>query len=60
MGNILKWKMNYGVIAQIKELFGVTKRIDERIEEGDFQWFGHVDRMENDKFAKRFYVGVCW
>ena len=32
-------------------------RIDERIDEDVLHWFGHVERMENDKFAKRVYVG---
>ena len=22
-------------------------------------WFGHVERIENDKIAKKVYVGVC-
>ena len=24
-----------------------------------FQWFSHVERMENDSILKRVYVGVC-
>ena len=31
--------------------------IDERIYEGVFRWFGHVERMENDRIAKRVDVG---
>ena len=27
------------------EACGVTKRVDERIDEGVFRWFGHVERM---------------
>ena len=23
------------------------------------QWFGHVERMENDRIDKRVYVGEC-
>ena len=30
---------------------------DERIDEGVLRWFGHVERMENDRIAKRVYVG---
>ena len=37
-------------------MHGVTKRADERIDEGVLQWFVHV---ENDRIAKRFYVGEC-
>ena len=33
--------------------------VDERINEGVLRWFGHVERMENDRFAKRVYVGEC-
>ena len=37
----------------------MTKRVDEKIDEGVLQWFGHVERMENDRIAKRVYVGEC-
>ena len=30
---------------------------DERIDEGVLRWFDHVERMENDRIAKRVYVG---
>ena len=29
----------------------------KRIGEGVFQWFGHGERLENDRIAKRVYVG---
>ena len=45
--------------ARIRELCGVRKGLDERIDEGVLQWFGHVKRMERDKIAKRFYAGEC-
>ena len=32
-------------------------RSDEKIDEGVLRWFGHVERMENDRIAKRVYVG---
>ena len=41
----------------IRELCGVTKEVDERIDENVLRWFGHVERMENDKIEKRVYVG---
>ena len=28
--------------------------------DGVLQWFGHMERMENDRIAKRVYVGECW
>ena len=34
--------------ALIRELCGVTKGLDERIDVGVLWWFGHVERMEND------------
>ena len=34
-------------------------RSDERIDEGVLRWFGHVERMENDRNVKRVYVGEC-
>ena len=42
--------------AWIREFCGVTKGIDERIDEGVLRWFGHVERMKNDRLAKRVYV----
>ena len=43
--------------ARIRDLFGVTKGVDERIDEGVLWWLGHVERIENDRTAKRVYVG---
>ena len=40
------------------ELWGVKKGMDERIEEDVRRWFSHVEMMENDRTAKRVYVGV--
>ena len=45
--------------AWIRELCGVKKVLDERIYESVHWWFGHVERMENDRIAKRVYVGEC-
>ena len=39
--------------ARIRELGKVTEGVDEGIP----GWFGHVERMENDRIVKRFYVG---
>ena len=38
--------------ARIKELSGVMKGVNEKIEEGAVRWFGHVERMEKDRIAK--------
>ena len=45
--------------AQIRQLCGVTKNIDENIDEGVLQWFDHVESMKNDRIAKSVYVGEC-
>ena len=31
----------------------------ENIDEGVLRWFGHMERMENERIAKRVYVGEC-
>ena len=45
--------------AQIRELCGVKKGLDERIGEDVLRGFGHLERMERDRIAKRVYVGEC-
>ena len=37
----------------------MRKGVDDRIDEVVFLWFGHVKRVENDRIAKRVYIGVC-
>ena len=44
--------------AQIRQLFGVTKGVDEKIDEGVLQCFSRVEGMESNWIAKRVYV-VC-
>ena len=45
--------------TRIRELCGVKRGLDESIGEGVLRWFGHVERMERNTFAKRVYVGEC-
>ena len=45
--------------ARIRQLCGVTKGVDEKIDEDVLLWFGHVERMENDSNAKKVYEGEC-
>ena len=45
--------------ARIRELCRVKKYLDERIDAGVLRWFGHVEKMGNDRLAKRVYVGEC-
>ena len=39
--------------TRIKELCGVRKGRDEGIDKSVLQWFGHVERMDRDRIAKR-------
>ena len=52
-------RMDKVLNARIRELSGVTKGVYERFDEDVRRWFGHVERMENDRIAKRVYVGGC-
>ena len=39
----------------------MKKGVDEKIDKDILQWFSHVEKMENDRIAKKVYVGkVCW
>ena len=46
-------------MIRIRELCGVRKGLDERIEKGVLKWFGYVERVERDKITKRVYLGEC-
>ena len=37
---------------RIKELYGVKKGLDERIDEGVLLWFGHVERMQRGRVGE--------
>ena len=52
-------RMNKVQIAWIRQLCGVTKGVDEKIDKGVLRWFDHVERMENNRISKRVYVGDC-
>ena len=52
-------RMDKVLSARIREVSGVTKWEDKRIDEGVLRWFGHVQRMENDRITQKFYVGEC-
>ena len=45
--------------TRIREFSKVKKVLDERIDDGMLRWFGQVERIENDKIAKRVYGGEC-
>ena len=37
----------------------MTKGVDEKIDECVLRSFGHVERMEKDRTAKRVYAAEC-
>ena len=39
--------------------YAVIKREDKMIDEGVLLWFSQVERIENDRIAKRVYVREC-
>ena len=43
--------------ARIRQLCEVRKAEDEKNDEGILPWFNHVERMKNDRIAKRVYIG---
>ena len=54
------WRMVRVPSAWIRELCRVTKMIFEGIDEGILQWFGHGERMENDRVAKIVCRRMYW
>ena len=45
--------------AQIRQLYRMTKVVDKKIDENGLRWSDHMEKIENDRIAKRFYVGEC-
>ena len=46
--------------SRIRQCCGVMNVVDEKIDEGVLLMVGHVDMIENNRIAKKVYVGVCW
>ena len=46
--------------ARIMHLCGVMKGVGEKIDEGVLRWFGHVERMQNDRIAEGICRRVGW
>ena len=44
---------------RIRELCGVKKGVNERINETILRWFGHLERMDESRLVKRMYNGEC-
>ena len=45
--------------ARIRELCGVKKSLDERIDEGILRWFGYVERMDRQDSHMGECAGSC-
>ena len=44
---------------RIRDLSGVTKRMNEKIDGSLLRWFGHIERMGNNRIAERIYLDEC-
>src|SRR5678815_4314459 len=44
---------------RIREMCGVKKWVNERINESMLRWYGHVKRMNDSRLVKRMYSGEC-
>ena len=49
-------RMDRAPNARIREFCGVTKEVNEMIDEGVLRWFDYVEIMENEGIGER----VCW
>ena len=50
-------RMDRVLNARMKDLHGVEKDLDERIDEGMLWWYGHVER---DRITKSVLVVIQW
>merc|ERR1712002_540859 len=41
--------------VRIREMCGKNVGVSERMDQGVLRWFGHVERMGNDRLVKRVY-----
>ena len=49
------WGMDKVLNARIRQLCGVMKGLDEKIDGGVLQWFGHLEKIYNGMITKRVY-----
>ena len=42
----------------VRERVGVSEKLSKRVDRKVLKWFGHVERMGNERMTKR--VCVCW
>src|SRR5678815_2020700 len=43
----------------LRELCGMKKGVNERINESTLRWFGDMERMNDSRLVKRMYSGEC-
>ena len=53
-------RMDRVLNALKREMCGVMKGVGERIDDGVFWWFTHVERTENNRIAESLCRRVCW
>ena len=53
-------RMDRVLNVRTRELWGVVKGVDEQIDERVLRWFDHIEKIDNDKIARRMYVGNVW
>ena len=46
--------------TRIRELWGVAKDVDDRIDVSVLRWFSHIEKMENDKIVEKSICGKVW
>jgi len=44
---------------RIRDICGVKKGVDELIDESVLRWYGHVERMGDERIVKRVYDSEC-
>ena len=56
----IRRRMDRVLNVRTRELWGVVKGVDEQIDERVLRWFDHIEKIDNDKIARRMYVGNVW
>ena len=53
------WRVDRVLNIQIRKLCGVMKEVDESVDKNVLKWFRHIERMGNDRIAKKMCVRLC-
>ena len=49
----------YNILVYIKPEAGTSENVTVRMKKNVLSWFGHVERMTDERMAKRFMVEKC-